>query len=163
MNLAGGKRGDAVEAGSEADAGQGGDVDSALSRNSDFRVDDVFAPVPFAGGDIAGERKICKSGHGDVLRAADAGFKHASAPDGNAVALAEVVDALGLKMPADPSEFDVDDLASAQSDGGFCVFVGVDAFVETNRGLEIVLDFDVTEEIVPAERLLNHHEIEAVE
>ena len=56
--LADGEGGDAVETGSEADAGAGGDVDSALGRHSDFGIDDVFVPVALAGRDIAGERKV---------------------------------------------------------------------------------------------------------
>ena len=150
VRVAGGERGDAVEAGREADAGGGRDVDGAVRRHSDFGIDDVFLPVALARGDIAGEREVRKRRQGDVLSAADAGFEHPSAPDGNFVAPAQVVDALGLKMAADASEFDVDDFARPERDGGFRVFVGVDAFVETNRSLEILLNFDVAEEVVPA-------------
>ena len=128
-----------------------------------FGSDDVFVPVAGAGGDVAGEREIGLRGHGDVVSAADAGFEHAAAPNGNVVFLAEIVDAFGLEVAADAAEFDVDDFAGAESDGGFGLFVGVDALIETDGRLEIFLNFDVAEEVVPAEGLFDHHEVVGVE
>ena len=161
--LADGDAGDAVEARGEADAGTLRDVDGALGSDGYFRRDHVFVPITLAGGDVAGEREIGERGHGDVLRATDAGFEHAAAPDGDVVFLAEIVDAFGFMESADAAKLDVDDFAGAERDGGFGLFVGVDALVEADGGLEIFLDFDVAEEIVPAERLLNHHEVEAIQ
>jgi len=99
--LAGGDAGDAVEAGSEADAGGLGDFYGALWGDGYFGVDYVFGPITVTGGDVAGEREIGEGGHGDVLRAADTGFEHAAAPDGDGVFLAEIVNAFGLEKTAD--------------------------------------------------------------
>ena len=161
--LADGDAGYAVEARGKTDAGRGGDFYCAFGGYGDFGSDYIFLPVTVAGGDVAGEGEIGKSGHGDILGAADAGFEHAAAPDRNAIALAKIVDAFGLEKTADATEFDIDDFASAEGDGGFGLFVGVDAFVETDGRLKIFLDFDVAEEIVPAQGLLDHHEVVGIE
>src|SRR5260221_14267098 len=97
-------------------------------------------------------------GHGDVVGAAYAGFEHAAAPDGDGIFGAEVVDAFGLQGAADAAELDVDDFAGAEGDGGFGLFVGVDALVEADGGLQIFLDGDAAEAVVPAEGRLVHHE-----
>jgi hypothetical protein len=94
---------------------------------------------------------------------ADAGFEHASTPNGDGVFLAKIVDALGFVESADAAEFNVDDFAGSESDGSFGLFVRVDALVEADGRLQGFLDFDVAEEIVPAEGLLNHHEVVGVE
>ena len=163
MEFAGGDGVDAIGAGSEANAWGGGDFDGALGRDGDFGVDDVFVPVAGAGGDVAGERKVGQGGHGDVVGATDAGFEHAAAPIGDGIFLAEILDAFGLQVTADAAELDVDDFAGAERGGGFGLFVGVDALVEADGRLELLLEFDVVEEIVPAEGLLDHHEIEGIE
>ena len=119
-------------------------------------------PVAGGGADVAGQSEIGLRGHGDVVSAADAGFEHASAPDGDGVFLAEIVDAAGFVVATDAAKFDVDDFAGAESDGGFGLFVGVDALIETDRRLNGLLDFDVAEEVVPAEGLFNHHEVVGV-
>ena len=62
----------------------------------DRRNDDVLLPVALAGGDVAGQDEVGKRGERDVVGAADAGLEHASAPDGDAGGLREVVDALRL-------------------------------------------------------------------
>ena len=97
------------------------------------------------------------------MSAANAGFKHAAAPDGDTAAVTEIVNASGLKVATNTAKFNVDDFARAESDGGFGVFVSVNALVEADGGLQIFLDFDVAEEVVPAKGLLDHHEIEAIE
>src|SRR6266849_8894499 len=47
-----------IQARREADAGPVGNAYGALRCDANFRLDDVFAPIPAAGGGIAGERKI---------------------------------------------------------------------------------------------------------
>ena len=42
---------------------------------------------------------------------------------------------------------------------GAGMFLGVDAFVEANGRVQPALQFDVAEDIVPAERLLDHHQV----
>jgi len=95
--------------------------------------------------------------------AADAGFEHATAPDGNVFGLAKIVDAARFVVTTDAAEFNVDDFAGTEGSSGFGLFVGVDALVEADGRLQRFLNFDVAEEVVPAERLLDHHEIEGVE
>ncbi len=97
------------------------------------------------------------------MSAADAGFEHASAPDRDGVLLTEIVDAFGFAETPDSAEFNVDDFARAESNGGFGLLVGVNAFIEADGRLQGFLDFDVAEEVVPAERLLNHHQVVGVE
>src|SRR6266568_883878 len=131
--------------------------------NRTLRIDDVFLPVAFAGSDIAREGEIGKRREGDIVRAADAGFEHAAAPDGDAVTLAEIVDAPRHGVTADTAKLDVDDLAGAQFDGGTRLLFRMNALIQTNWGVEFLLKFDVAVEVVPAERLFDHHQVEAFE
>src|SRR3989449_8013636 len=71
---------DQIEARREADAGPVGNAYGALRRDADFRLDDVFAPITAARGDIARERKIRQRGEGNVVGAPDARFEHPAAP-----------------------------------------------------------------------------------
>ena len=88
MEFANGQVVDAGRAGSKSDAKASGDLDGALRIDNNFGIDNVLFPVAGASGDVAGQRKIGLRGHGDVVGAADAGFEHASAPDGDAFGLA---------------------------------------------------------------------------
>ena len=128
-----------------------------------FGRDDVFVPVTGAGADVARQRETGQRGHGDVVGTADAGFQHASAPHRDGVFAAEIVNAAGLQVAADASEFDVDDLAGAERDGGLGLLVGVDALVEADGRLQSFLDLHVAEQVVPAERLLDHHQVVGVD
>src|SRR5271166_2510141 len=148
--LADGDAGYAIQPRSETDPRSGGDLDCAVWRYGDFGRDYIFVPVAAASGDVTWEGEVGEGGHSDILRTADAGFEHAAAPNGYVVALAKIVNALGLEETADATEFDVDDLAGAESDGSFGLFVGVNTLVETDGRLKVFLDFDVAEEIVPA-------------
>src|SRR5260370_19661113 len=58
---------DQVEARREAYAGSLRNAYGALRRDANLRLDDVFAPVTAAGGDIAGERQIRQRGEGKVV------------------------------------------------------------------------------------------------
>ena len=150
-------------AGSKADARASRDRDGALRIDDNFGIDTVLLPVAGARGDVAGQRKIGLRGHGDVVCTADARFEHASAPDGNGIFHTEIVNALGLQMTANAAELDVNDFAGAQGDGGFGLFVSVYALVETDGCLELLLRGNMGIQVVPAERLLDHHEIEGIE
>ncbi len=66
------------------------------------------------------------------------------------------------RWSADASEFDVDDLAGAESDGGLGLLVGVNALVEADGRLQSFLDLHVAEQVVPAQRLLDHHQVVGV-
>ena len=138
-------------------------ADRALRSDFNFRLDDVLLPVAGAGGNVSGKVKFGKRGERDVVRAADAGFEHASAPDGNAVLLAKIVDAAHAIVSADAAKLDIDNLAGAEFDCGAGVLLLVNAFVEANRSLKLALQFHVAENVVPAERLLDHHQMKAFE
>ena len=66
-------------------------------------------------------------------------------------------------MPADAAELDVDDAAGTQLDRGGSVMSVVNGFVEANGGANLRLQFSMIENIVPGERLFDHHEIVGVE
>ncbi len=63
------------------------------------------------------------------MRTADAGFQHPAAPHGDAVILAEIVNAVRHCVPSNPAQLDIDDLAGAEFDCGACLLFGVDAFI----------------------------------
>src|SRR5205814_9262397 len=90
-------------------------------------------------------------------------FEHPAAPDGNAVALAQIVDAPCHGVAADAAKLDVDDFAGAQLDGGARLLFRVNAFIQADRRVQLLLQLHVTVEIVPAERLFDHHQVEAFE
>jgi hypothetical protein len=60
-------------------------------------------------------------------------------------------------------QLDVDDAAGAQLDGLLGVVRGADAFVQADGGLELGLQLGVVDDVVVAERLLDHHQVEIVE
>src|SRR5882724_2251054 len=147
----------------ESDAGSGRHANRALRRHGHFGIDDVFRPIAIACGYVAGQGEIRKRGERDIVRSADAGFEHATAPNGDAALLAKIVDAACDRVAADAAELDVDNLAGAEFHGGARLLLAVNAFIEADRRVEFLLQLDVAVKIVPAERLLNHHEIKAFE
>src|SRR5207244_3333940 len=68
-----------------------GDLDRSVRRDLDTRRNGVALPIAFARRDIAREDEVRQGRKRDVVGAADAGFEHASAPDGNAVGLGQVM------------------------------------------------------------------------
>src|SRR5580700_7512802 len=93
------------------------DRNHSFRRYLNFRIDDVFLPVAFGGGDGSGQAEVLQRGKRDVVGAADAGFEHATAPDWDLLGVADVVDFHGFAETADPADFDVDDAACAGLDG----------------------------------------------
>ena len=63
----------------------------ALRRDFDGRRDDVAGPITLAGRNVAGQHESGERRERNVMRAADAGFEHASAPHRNAVGVGEIV------------------------------------------------------------------------
>src|SRR5207253_2283903 len=135
----------------------------ALWRHYDFGMDNIFLPVALAGSHVARKYEIGQRRKRDIMRAADAGFQHPPAPNGNAVLLAKIVDAPHHRVAADATELDVDDLAGSELDGGARLLFRVDALVQADRRVQLFLQLDVAVEIVPAERLLDHHQVEALQ
>jgi hypothetical protein len=64
--------------------------------------------------------------------AADAGFEHAAAPDGDAELLGDVVDGDGFGEAADAAYLDVDDFAAAKFEGCAGVAAVANALVEAD-------------------------------
>src|SRR5215472_479526 len=154
---------DQVEPRLESDAGPRGNANRPLRRDGDFRSDDVFRPITLAGGHVARKRKIWQRGERNIVSAPDAGFEHASAPHRDAMLLAEVMDATRHGEAPDTTELDINDFASAKFHRRTGLLFGVDAFVKANRRFQSFLKFDVAVEIIPAERLLHHHQVKAIE
>src|SRR6266581_7576951 len=140
---------DEVEPWFESDTRARGDANRSLGRNRDFRRDDVFRPITFAGCHVAWKRKIWQRGERNIVRATNAGFEHAPAPHRNAVLLADVVNTPRCGEPANAAEFDIDDLARAQFHRRARLLFGVHTFIEANRSLKPFLKLDVAVEIVP--------------
>src|SRR5256886_6645615 len=115
-----------------------------------------FSPLP-----LHDALPICQTRN--MVRASARGSNHPAAPHGNSMLLARIVNAPRHRVPADAPKFDVDDFAGAQLDGGARLLFRVDALVQADRRVQPFLQLDVAVEIVPAERLLDHHQVEAFE
>ncbi len=66
-------------------------------------------------------------------------------------------------VAADAAQLDVDDFAGADFDGRAGVLDIVNAFVEADRRFELALQRGVGVDVVVAERLLDHDQVEGVE
>src|SRR5260370_14114090 len=145
-----------------ANAGTGGHANRPLRGDGHFGIDDVFGPVTLAGGDVAGQRKVSQGGESNIVRSADAGFEQAAAPHRNAVIAAEIMDAPRRSKSTHAAQLHINDAAGAQRDGGLGVLFAVDALVEADRRLESALQFHMAPDVVPAERLFDHHQVVGV-
>src|SRR5207302_2249056 len=90
-------------------------------------------------------------------------FEHTAAPDGNVSGAADVVDLAGGGESPDAAELDVDDLRRAEFDGLARVLGVVDRLIQADWRQHLALEPRVVHQIVPPERLLDHHEVKAVE
>src|SRR3989454_40814 len=148
-----------LQAGREADAGAGGHAVGPVRRAFDFGFDDVGFPVAAAGGNVTGKRKIGQRRERNIVRATYAGFQHPAAPDRYLALLAEVVDAARRGVSAHAPKLNVDDPARAQFDCRARLLFAVDALVQADRCLQFFLQLDVAVDVVPTERLLDHHQV----
>src|SRR5260370_1067836 len=98
-----------------------------------------------------------------MTSAIEPGCDQPAAPGGAAVPREEIVEAPRQGVPADTAKLDVDDLAGAQFDGGARLLFRMNALIQTDWRVEFLLKFDVAVEVVPAERLFDHHQVEAFE
>src|SRR5215472_13206272 len=154
---------DEVESRLEADSGPRGHANCPLGRYGDFRRDNVFRPVALARRHVARKREIWQSGESNIMRAPDAGLQHPAAPYRDAVLLADVVNAARHCESAHTAKLDVDDLARAQFRGRPRLLLRMHTFIQTNWSFQPLLQLDVTVEVVPSKRLLDHHQIETIE
>src|SRR5579862_8682651 len=97
------------------------------------------------------------------MRAPDARFEHAAAPDGNAMGLCQIMDAQSLAKPAYAPELDVDDPACLEPDRLFGVMNSAYTFIKTNRRIELRLQRRMIDDLVMRQRLLDHHQMEFVQ
>src|SRR5260370_10923108 len=110
------------------------------------------------GWSIAWEGEPRQRGKRDVVRASDACFEHSAAPHGNVRLPRRVVDGNRFRQPAYAANFDVDDPASAQFDRRLRITTVADGFIQTNGGLDLLLQRGVVVKVVPPERLLDHQQ-----
>ena len=75
----------------------------------------------------------------------------------------DLMDLAGLQEAAHAASFDVDHSARAEADRGPRVVRGADRLVEADRGVDPALQRGVVEEVVVAERLFDHQQLEGVE
>ena len=137
--------------------------DSAPRRGLDGRLDDVALPVPLARRNVARQHEIRQRGQRHVVRSPHARLQHPAAPHRNPRGLSHIVHAFGLAEPRHAPQLDVDDAASAQPDGLLRVVSRADAFVQADVRLEPSLQLGVVDDVVVAERLLDHHQVVVVE
>src|SRR5579864_6904231 len=161
--LADGEFFDEVEPRLQADAGTRGYANRPLRRYSDLWRNNVFCPVALAGRHVAGQREIRQRRERNVVRAPDAGLQHPAAPHRDAVLLADVVNVTRHGESAHTAKLYIDDLARAQFHGRARLLFGMHAFIQANWSFEPLLKLDVTINVIPAERLLDHHQIKTIE
>ena len=63
---------------------------------------------------------------------------------------------------ANPPKLHIDNFAGADFDRFARVLYAVDGFIQTNRRRKLTLKFRVIHKVFPAERLLDHHQVEPV-
>src|SRR5712664_2278177 len=154
--LLGGPAFDEVTADMIAESWCGGDRNRAAGRDFDGRIDEVFLPIAFAGGNVAGQSVAGQGRDGDVVSATDAAFEHPAAPDWNAARQAERVDLPSAGVAADAAELDVNDARGAEVESSLRITGVANGFVEANRGLQLFLELGMVEDVIPPERLLHH-------
>src|SRR5579859_5592953 len=138
-------------------------TNSALRAHRDFRVDDVFAPIAAAGGNVSRQSESGERRHGNIVRAPDARFEHAAAPNRHSVGTANVMDGASSRVAAHPAQLDIDNLTGADFNGLARVVRAVDGFVKANRRCQLTLKLGVVQQIFPSQRLLDHHQEKPVE
>src|SRR5438552_4097332 len=129
-------------------------------RDYPFRFHTAFGPVSLARSHISRQDEVWERGECDIVSAANPGLQHSAAPNRHPVRLAQVVNSPRNRMPADPAHLDIDDPARAQLNRGPRLLFRVNALVEANRRLQFLLEFHMPIQVVPTQRLLDHHQIE---
>src|SRR5512146_2077124 len=117
------------------EAGLLGDEDRTPGRNRYFRLDNVLLPVPAAGRNIARQRKARQARHSDIVGAPNAGFKHASAPDGNSPGQAYLVHLARRRVASDAAQLHIDDFAGSDFNGLASVLGVVNRLIQADWSL----------------------------
>src|SRR5215469_11059774 len=97
------------------------------------------------------------------MGAADAGFEHAAAPDGNVILYAYVVDLFGFGKASNPANLDIDDAASATLHRAGGIAGIFDRLVQADGGPQFLLETGMVVDIVVPQGLLDHQQIELIE
>src|SRR5882672_3321301 len=113
-----------------------GNANGSLRRNFHLRLDHVFNPVPFAGGDVTRKGIAGQGRNRDIVGASDAAFEHATAPSRDILCEAICLHRTRAGMSADAAEFDVDDPRSPELNGGFRVAEVANGFIEAERSFQ---------------------------
>ena len=82
------------------------------------------------------------------MRASHVGLEHAPTPHGCPAIAAEVVDQPALPMSSDSSGLDVDDATAAKLECLPCIIRAMDALIETNRRLQLLLQHSVIDDVI---------------
>ena len=98
-----------------------------------------------------------------IVRPSDPRLQHPSAPHRNPGPLANVVQLLRLREPAHAPQLDIHDPARLHRDRLFGMMRRADAFIETDRRLQLCLQLRMIDDVVVLERLLDHHQMKIVE
>ena len=139
------------------------ELDLALRAHGDRRIDEVLGEVACARRGVAGKRKAGQRLDVDVREAPDARLEHAAAPHRHRGGAARRFHLARHREAADPAHLDVDDAACPQLQGEARVLGAADRFVEAHRSPQLPLQDGVVADVVPRERLLDHHQVEGVE
>src|SRR5438128_12437938 len=97
------------------------------------------------------------------VSAANAGFEHASTPHRQVMALAEIVNLLGLAKSSHAADFDIHDPASSGFDGSGTIAGVTNGFIEADRSVQFTLKPCVVIDVIIPERLFDHEQVELIE
>src|ERR1700686_3518053 len=104
-------------------------------------------PIALASGNIPRQREVWQRRQSDVMRPPYASFQHSSAPHWHSGALANIVNPFGHCEPSYAAEFNINNLAGAETDGCLRLIFVVNTLVEADWRVQFLLQFDVTVEI----------------
>src|SRR5262249_31294708 len=145
-----------------ADTGRIPLCDLTIVRNLNGWIDNIFAPVTLAGRHVARERKVFETRKRDIVGASYSRLQHSATPDRNPALAANVMNRSYFPMPANASQFDVDDFAGANPDRFPRILGRVDRLIETDRSFNLPLKLRVIDDVLIMQRLLEHHDVVAV-
>ena len=119
--------------------------------------------MPAGGGaDVVGVDEIAQGGQLQVDSFSQRAFQHSPDPGRDAVVPGQVVNIDGGLQAADPSGFDVHVTAGFQFDGQAHVPDALDGFVEADRGVELLLELGVLQQVVMEKGLFDHGQAQLV-
>src|SRR5579884_341994 len=155
-----------VERGSinlHADPGILRDANATLSVDDDGFDQDIALEILIGGRDVARKVEGGEATEVNVERLPEAGLEHSAAPSRCAPKCADASREHGLAIPAEPGGLDVDYPRCSDPQCLLGVAGRTDAFVQTDRGIDLLLQLGMIEDVVPTQRLFQHHEPKGIE